>query len=163
MALLINRKGLKNVNGGQELPETGIFCRFDFETNKQGLVMKFDYNIDKQAENTWGKLSVVFEVEEEVPVVDADRNPTGKFETMLVKRFLPTKIAAETSPAYSLAKDKEVDAYYNTIKATPLGKYWIANLGQYTLISQCVFHVLAKNILEEVLGIGTVEIRLDLI
>jgi hypothetical protein len=164
MALLINKQGLFNVNGGQPLPSEGIFCRFKPEPALRGtgITLEFEFYPDKDAETKWSKMGMAWEVEVEQPILNELDEQTGT-QTITSKVFAPQSKAIDLASGFAKQAEAEVDAYYEGIKDTPLGKGITHVMGKYTLIGQVMFHVLAKKALEEIFGEGTVVIRIDLI
>jgi hypothetical protein len=164
MALLINKQGLFNVNGGQALPSEGIFCRFKPEPALRGtgVTIQFEYFPDKDAETKWAKIGIAWEVEVEQPILNEDGEQTDT-QTVISKSFAPQSTVIDLATGFAIQAEAEVDAYYEGIKDTPLGQHITQTMGKYTLIGQVMFHVLAKKALEEIFGEGTVVIRLDLI
>jgi hypothetical protein len=164
MALLINKQGLFNVNGGQPLPSEGIFCRFKPEPALRGtgVTIQFEYYPDKDAETKWSKIGIAWEVEVEQPILN-DSDEQIDTQTITSKVFAPQTKAIDLASGFAKQAEAEVDAYYEGIKDTSLGKGITHVMGKYTLIGQVMFHVLAKKALEEIFGEGTVVIRIDLI
>jgi hypothetical protein len=164
MALLINKTGLFNVNGGQPLPSEGIFCRFKPEPALRGtgVTIQFEYFPDKDAETKWSKIGIAWEVEVEQPILNENDEQIDT-QTILSKVFAPQTKVIDLASGFAKQAEVEVDAYYEGIKDTPLGQGITFQMGKYTLIGQVMFHVLAKKALEEIFGEGTVVIRIDLI
>jgi hypothetical protein len=164
MALLINKEGLFNVNGGQSLPSEGIFCRFKPEPALRGtgVTIQFEYFPDKDAETKWSKIGIAWEVQVEQPILNESDEQIDT-QTILSKVFAPPTQTIDLATGFAKQAEAEVDAYYQGIKDTPLGKGITFQMGKYTLIGQVMFHVLAKKALEEIFGEGTVVIRIDLI
>jgi hypothetical protein len=63
MAFILNSTNLKNKNGGQELPATGILVRFVYHTSLRSFAVANDmrYYINQNVENDWDNLSIVFD------------------------------------------------------------------------------------------------------
>lgn len=164
MALLINKTGLFNVNGGQPLPSEGIFCRFKPEPALRGtgVTIQFEYYPDKDAETKWSKVGIAWEVEVEQAILNENEEQIDT-QTIMSKVFAPQTKVIDLASGFAKQAEAEVDAYYEGIKDTPLGKGITHVMGKYTLIGQVMFHVLAKKALEEIFGEGTVVIRIDLI
>jgi hypothetical protein len=164
MALLINKQGLFNVNGGQQLPSEGIFCRFQPKPalRGSGVTLDFEYYPDKDAETKWAKIGMAWEVEVEQPILNDEGEQTST-QTIISKAFAPQSRVIDLATGFAIQAEAEVDAYYDGIKDTPLGQYITQTMGKYTLIGQVMFHVLAKKALEEIFGEGNVIIRIDLI
>jgi len=164
MALIINRQGLFNVNGGQPLPSEGIFCRFKPEPALRGtgVTIQFEYFPDKDAETKWTKIGIAWEVEVEQPISNEEGEQTDT-QTINSKAFAPQTKVIDLASGFAKQAEAEVDAYYEQIKDTPLGKGITFQMGKYTLIGQVMFHVLAKKALEEIFGENTIVIRIDLI
>jgi hypothetical protein len=164
MALIINKQGLFNVNGGQPLPSEGIFCRFQPKPalRGSGVTLEFEFYPDKDAETKWSKIGIAWEVQVEQPIFNEEGEQTST-QTILSKVFAPQSKVIDLASGFAKQAEAEVDAYYEGIKDTPLGKGITHVMGKYTLIGQVMFHVLAKKALEEIFGEGTVVIRIDLI
>jgi hypothetical protein len=164
MALLINKQGLFNVNGGQQLPSEGIFCRFQPKPalRGSGVTLDFEYYPDKDAETKWAKIGMAWEVQVEQPILNDEGEQTG-MQTIISKAFAPQSRVIDLATGFAIQAEAEVDAYYDGIKDTPLGQHITQTMGKYTLIGQVMFHVLAKKALEEIFGENSVVIRIDLI
>jgi hypothetical protein len=164
MALIINKEGLFNVNGGQPLPSEGIFCRFQPKPalRGSGVTLDFEFYPDKDAETKWSKIGIAWEEQVEQPIFNDEGEQTDT-QTILSKVFAPPSKTIDLATGFAKQAEQDVDAYYEAIKDTPLGKGITHVMGKYTLIGQVMFHVLAKKALEEIFGEGTVVIRIDLI
>ena len=164
MALIINKEGLFNVNGGQQLPSEGIFCRFQPKPalRGSGVTLDFEFYPDKDAETKWAKIGIAWEVEIEQPIYNDEGEQTGT-QMITSKAYAPQSKVIDLASGFAKQAEAEVDAYYEGIKDTPLGQSITHVMGKYTLIGQVMFHVLAKKALEQIFGEGTVVIRIDLI
>jgi hypothetical protein len=160
MALIINKQGLKNANGGQDLPETGVFCRFIPIPEWKGAGMRIEYKFypDSAAELKYSEMKIILEEDKEVPTIDGEGT-----EIVKVKTAPQNPIRVNLADGFALAHDEAVNQLFDTVKDTPLGQGISSFLGTNGLRAQCMFHVVAKVKLEEFFGENTVDIRLDLI
>lgn len=170
MALIINSSKTLYASNGMELP-TDLFCRFTFKPAFIGMSIDYFFKIylSREVENTFSVTDVLWWEDIEQPVFDSEGVQTGT-ETIQSKRVFPVSsdaqpraIKIDLTPQFVKATDLEVIAYFDSFKLTPFGMFLINTFTENTALTQVMFHVMAKNKLEEYFGVGSVTIRLDLI
>lgn len=151
--LEIQKSGLKTMEGGVNIPETGLLVRYGEARNEGATVKKFPikYAIDMSFRSCipcW---------EEEVPILDGEGNLTG--QTHIIKMALPTEIGITITPENALQVIQEAEA---------MAKAAVQQMPQLEPIKPLIartleYHIPIKKHLEAILGENTVIIRLDLI
>lgn len=144
MALIINKSNLVTTNGGLTLPSTNILVRFLFHSSLKGLDLANDvkYYLSTESESDgWSPIYITYLK----PILDGEGNPTGETE----KITLPNAI-------YKSFDNAEIGRLEGVVNSS---------LPNSSTFEKLLFshHLIIKEKLEEILGEGTVDIRLDLI
>jgi hypothetical protein len=143
MALIVNKDGLINFNGGQ--PITGdVLVRFkpvgEFKSNSPSFELR--YYLDED----WSDIKVGYEAETTQPIYDSEGAQIDS-ENVMVKMKLPQAFRSQLTRPEIEAIEAEADVMGNTTFVRVIAGY----------------HVIVKNYLEAILGAGTVQIRLDIL
>jgi hypothetical protein len=151
--------------GGKPITED-IYVRPTFQPVWKGydIDIWFRYFFDTQKEDAFASLQLFVVTETQIPILDANDEPTGETTTTTTKlvlsedrRYKWVTLQPLTGQVYQQAQ-----GIYNQIKDIPQVAQMVALIGNTALLTNIGIHLMSKSILEDIFGEGTVEIDLFL-
>lgn len=140
MALEIKKTGLKNWNGGQELPEEGVIVRFkpigDFQTLNHTFELRYYLN------QSFSNFLLIYE--KEVMTYNEEGEEIGS-------QLLNLKLIEKFTEILTLEKIGALEQVVNQMADGTFQRVMLA------------YHLIVKEKLESILGENTVVLRLDLV